>query len=411
MKLCKINCIINKKILSAKIICVLLITIKGGVNLNVGSISSDVIGIAALFFTINLAKRNAVVDVYKTKIYILASTITIIILSLEIMDIWGQSLQNVEHIWLYKLENVVGFLLTPVVPFVLLYLYNNDINNNKIFYSFPLLLNSVISIATYKTGWIFYFDQAAAYHRGSLFAIPIVIGFFYYILFMISILRNDSKYDRDDMLFLKYVFFMPVLGVSLQLQFIDFHIVWPSVALSLLLYYIFLRELQFKYDVISGIMNRKAFEREMEIYDNKDNVVAVVVLDLNDLKKINDSKGHHAGDKAILISATVLQESFEKIGKAYRIGGDEFCALCEGASEEDITKSLIKLEKLLLEVNNIHDIKIELAYGCAFYIKEEDNSIYETFKCADRRMYEHKAKLKGLYGRRVDDMKQASYNQ
>ncbi|KAF5040921.1 Diguanylate cyclase, GGDEF domain [anaerobic digester metagenome] len=364
-----------------------------------------------MFFTINLAKRNAVVDVYKTKIYILASTITIIILSLEIMDIWGQSLQNVEHIWLYKLENVVGFLLTPVVPFVLLYLYNNDINNNKIFYSFPLLLNSVISIATYKTGWIFYFDQAAAYHRGSLFAIPIVIGFFYYILFMISILRNDSKYDRDDMLFLKYVFFMPVLGVSLQLQFIDFHIVWPSVALSLLLYYIFLRELQFKYDVISGIMNRKAFEREMEIYDNKDNVVAVVVLDLNDLKQINDSKGHHAGDKAILISATVLQESFEKIGKAYRIGGDEFCALCEGASEEDVTESLIKLEKLLLEVNNIHDIKIELAYGCAFYIKEEDNSIYETFKCADRRMYEHKAKLKGLYGRRVDDMKRASYNQ
>jgi diguanylate cyclase (GGDEF)-like protein len=378
--------------------------------LNVGSIGSDVIGIAALFFTINLAKRNAVVDVYKTKIYVLASTITIILLSLEILDIWGQNIHNVEHIWLYKLENVMGFFLTPVVPFVLLLLYNNEINNNKVFYSFPLLLNSVISIATYKTEWIFYFDQAATYHRGSLFAIPIAVGFFYYILFMISILKNDSKYEKDDMLFLKYVFFMPVLGVSLQLYFVDFHIVWPSVALALLLYYIFLRELQFKYDVISGIMNRKAFEREMEIYDSSDNV-ALVVLDLNDLKKINDSKGHHAGDKAILISATILQASFEKIGKAYRIGGDEFCALCAGASEEDIAEALKRLETLLIEVNNIHDMKIELAYGCAFYMKEEDKSIYETFKYADRRMYEHKAKLKGLYGRRVDDVERASFNQ
>lgn len=378
--------------------------------MNVGSIGSDVIGIAALFFTINLAKRNPVVDVYKTKIYVLASTITIILLSLEILDIWGQSIQNTEHIWLYKLENVMGFFLTPFVPFVLLFLYNNEIKSNKVFCSFPLLLNSVISIATYKTGWIFYFDQAATYHRGSLFLIPIAVGFFYYIWLMISIMKNDSKYEKDDMLFLKYVFFMPVLGVSLQLYFVDFHIVWPSVALALLLYYIFLRELQFKYDVISGIMNRKAFESEMEVYDGSDNV-ALVVLDLNDLKKINDSKGHHAGDKAILISATVLQESFEKIGKAYRIGGDEFCALCAGASEIDIAESLIKLENLLSEVNNIHDMKIELAYGCAFYVKEEDKSIYETFKYADRRMYEHKAKLKGLYGRRADDMKLAPINQ
>lgn len=378
--------------------------------MNVGSIGSDVIGIAALFFTINLAKRNAVVDVYKTKIYVLASTITIMLLSLEILDIWGQSIQNTEHIWLYKLENVMGFFLTPLVPFVLLFLYNNEIKSNKVFCSFPLLLNSVISIATYKTGWIFYFDQAATYHRGSLFLIPIAVGFFYYTWLMISIMKNDSKYEKDDMLFLKYVFFMPVLGVSLQLYFVEFHIVWPSVALALLLYYIFLRELQFKYDVISGIMNRKAFESEMEIYDGRDNV-ALVVLDLNDLKKINDSKGHHAGDKAILISATVLQESFEKIGKAYRIGGDEFCALCAGASEADIAKSLKKLENLLIEVNNIHDMKIELAYGCAFYIKEEDKSIYETFKYADRRMYEHKAKLKGLYGRRADDMKLAPINQ
>lgn len=378
--------------------------------MNVGSIGSDVIGIAALFFTINLAKRNAVVDVYKTKIYVLASTITIMLLSLEILDIWGQSIQNTEHIWLYRLENVMGFFLTPLVPFVLLFLYNNEIKSNKVFCSFPLLLNSVISIATYKTGWIFYFDQAATYHRGSLFLIPIAVGFFYYTWLMISIMKNDSKYEKDDMLFLKYVFFMPVLGVSLQLYFVEFHIVWPSVALALLLYYIFLRELQFKYDVISGIMNRKAFESEMEIYNGRDNV-ALVVLDLNDLKKINDSKGHHAGDKAILISATVLQESFEKIGKAYRIGGDEFCALCAGASEADIAKSLKKLENLLIEVNNIHDMKIELAYGCAFYMKEEDKSIYETFKYADRRMYEHKAKLKGLYGRRADDMKLAPINQ
>ncbi|MGB4657726.1 MAG: hypothetical protein WBI07_00930, partial [Mobilitalea sp.] len=70
--------------------------------MNISSISTDLIGIVSLFFTINLAKRNDVIDKQKTKIYIFAAFVTISILFLEIFDTLFQISNNIEYIALYK---------------------------------------------------------------------------------------------------------------------------------------------------------------------------------------------------------------------------------------------------------------------------------------------------------------------
>jgi len=371
--------------------------------LNISSINTDLIGIASLVFTISLARRNTVIDSYKTKIYIIASSVTIAILALEIFDTLFQITNNIEFLEYYKIINIIGFLLSPLVPFLLLFLNDKKISSNKMLYSIPLFVNALISILSYKTGWAFYFNAQGQYTRGDLFFLSIAISALYYILLMISIIRNDSEYDKEDLRFLKYVFLLPITADILQIAYYGFCLVWASVALSLLLYYIFLRELQFKFDTTSGIKNRKAFEKEMEQYDkSKDNAV-IVVMDLNDLKKINDTKGHNAGDEAIHISGTVLHDSFSGVGKAFRIGGDEFCVICNNASRKMVDDSLLKLERLLNAENQKRDIKIDLAYGYEFYNKNENESIYDVFTKADKYMYEHKAKQKGFYGRRTDD--------
>jgi len=381
------------------------------IYLNISSISTDVIGIVALFFTISLARRNAVIDSYKTKIYILASLVTIFLLILEIIDISFDFSNSIEFLALYKVINVVGFSLAPMIPYLLLFLNVKKIFSKKRLYAIPLIINAFISIISYKTGWLFLFDAQGQYVRGNLFFLSIAISNFYYVLLFITIIRNDSEYDKEDLTFLNFVFLVPVLAVILQITFYGFHLIWASVALSLLLYYIFLRELQFNYDVTSGIKNRKAFEKEMEQCSKNQNNVALVVLDLNDLKKINDTKGHNAGDEAIFVSAAVLQESFYGVGKAYRIGGDEFCVICNNAAKEHIDNSLLKLEHLLNTVNQEREIKIVLAYGYEFYKKNNNESIYDVFSKADKLMYEHKAKLKGSYGRRMDDLTEWNCNE
>ena len=136
------------------------------------------------------------------------------------------------------------------------------------------------------------------------------------------------------------------------------------------------------------------------INKNKKNT-AVVVLDLNDLKRINDTMGHEEGDVIINKSAKILQESFKNVGITYRIGGDEFCVLCINSSMKQVEASLFKLQSLLDEYNNINDLKIVFAYGYHFYTGNEN--IFEVFEIADKKMYQHKAKIKGYYGRRRDD--------
>ena len=218
---------------------------------------------------------------------------------------------------------------------------------------------------------------------------------------LIDIFMNYSNYDKDDVQFLSAIFALPLIAIIIQISHPQYYLIWVTVALSQMLYYIFLRELQFKFDLTSGIKNRRAFIKKLYQLNRNGKNTALVVLDLNDLKKINDTNGHDKGDEAIYNAAQILQESFQEVGTPYRIGGDEFCVLCVNVTEKEVEDSLKKLVDLLEEYNSLNDIKITFAYGYDFYTDLKDG--FKVFEIADKKMYEHKAKIKGIYGRRRDD--------
>ncbi len=354
-----------------------------------------------LVSTINLSLRNFIVDRYKTKIFIIASSLTIVMLLLEIIETYIIDLKSTDYILLHKNIIILGFILSNCITYILLSLNDNGkFSKNKLLL-IPLIINIIINIATYRTGWIFYISSQGEYFRGDYFYVQLSINMFYYILMIIAIFMNDSGYDKEDIQFLSFIFALPTIAITIQIAFPEYYLIWVTTALSLMLYYIFLRELQFKFDLTSGIKNRRAFINKMLLLNKNKRNTAIVVLDLNDLKKINDSRGHDEGDEAIYKSAQILQESFKDIGTAYRIGGDEFCVLCVNSSKGQIEDALMKLLKLLEESNNRNDLKIAFAYGYDFYTGMQD--IFEVFEVADKKMYEHKAQIKGFYGRRRED--------
>lgn len=367
----------------------------------ISSITTQIIGIVMLGFTIVLSQRNFIIDRHKTKIFIIVSFLTIVLLIIEIIEYYLISLRSVEYIILYKLLMVLAFILTNTIVYISLSLNDSGRFSKNIFLAIPLIVNIIVNIATYWTSWIFYIDPQGQYHRGDYFFVQLSINMFYFILLIIAIFINDDDYDSDDIKFLSSIFVLPVIAIIIQINYPKYYLIWVTVAFSLMLYYIFLRELQFKYDLTSGIKNRRAFTNKMLQLNKGNKNAGIVVLDLNDLKKVNDSKGHHMGDEIIYRSAGILQESFENVGTAYRIGGDEFSVICVNSSEEQVEAALMKLVKLLEEYNNKNDFKIVFAYGYDFYTGNED--IFEVFKIADKKMYEHKAKIKGSYGRRRVD--------
>ena len=332
------------------------------------------------------------------------SVLTIVLLVLEILTVLIGLSNNTNLVIPHRIANVLGFALCPVVPFILSNCNNYEKNGLKNrFHAIPLYINAIMCIISYWTGWIFFVDDRNQYYRGNLFLIPMIISVFYFIRLLMDVKKSIFYNKNENNKFTILIFFLPMIGAILQITFKDILLIWGNMAISLVLYYILLRELQFRYDAQTGIKNRLAFEKEMEKYIKISKNAAIVVLDINYLKRINDKYGHKEGDEVIINAAKIIQKSFISIGDAFRIGGDEFCVICKETTKELVDAALIKLEELLTEINKERTIKIEMAYGYDFYRKSENESIYSIFSKADYAMYNHKANSKGLYGRRVTD--------
>lgn len=151
-------------------------------------------------------------------------------------------------------------------------------------------------------------------------------------------------------------------------------------------------------DELTGIRNKTAFiELEKAIQENLDSGMtylpfAFAVCDLNDLKKINDTKGHKAGDDYIRSSVKLLCEIF-KHSPVFRVGGDEFVVFLRG--EDYLSrKTLIKRLHEESVANRDRQDGPVIAAGLAEYIPEKDSDVSEVFDRADHKMYENKRALK-----------------
>ena len=121
----------------------------------------------------------------------------------------------------------------------------------------------------------------------------------------------------------------------------------------------------------------------------------VVTFDINELKGCNDRLGHRVGDKYIVDVAHRIEDLFEKYGKCYRIGGDEFCCIVEHENRCPIEKLVDKIEAHSWAYTNGDRVFVGgVACGYSVYEPATDVSIESARERADEYMYQHKSKIK-----------------
>ena len=142
-------------------------------------------------------------------------------------------------------------------------------------------------------------------------------------------------------------------------------------------------------DILTGIHNRRAFEKALDDFE-RNNVLplCIIVGDVNGLKAINDTLGHHEGDQVIKISATILSNCTAGAGIVARVGGDEFVILIpnynKNAAEELISN--IK-ETFTNNADELYGANIALGYAIKFDSNEKFTDIMAD---ADKQMYKNK---------------------
>ena len=164
-------------------------------------------------------------------------------------------------------------------------------------------------------------------------------------------------------------------------------------------------------DANTGIGNVAAFKSAFDDFESKKytyRYIGIVQFDVNNLKVINDSKGHEAGDLLIKTAANIINKSFGTIGTCYRTGGDEFVALFSGDHapiefEDAINKFNRAIDKFNANQDRPFDLRI--AHGVAYYQNDKTTNatLKEIHKIADERMYNNKRALKARYAKTPEE--------
>lgn len=160
-------------------------------------------------------------------------------------------------------------------------------------------------------------------------------------------------------------------------------------------------EKQANYDKLTGLPNRRLFFERLErliVESERDNTqFALLFIDLDGFKDINDNYGHEAGDEVLITVGQRIQKCIRKSDTAARMGGDEYSALIRGIKDKKAIRNVVqKIHKGLQEVMHIgdHGCYINSSIGIAIY--PENGMDSETLlRNADSIMYEVKRNGKG----------------
>ncbi len=150
---------------------------------------------------------------------------------------------------------------------------------------------------------------------------------------------------------------------------------------------------KYNVDQLTKLKNRNAFETDMENIDarGKAKDLAIVVIDIDNLKMVNDTRGHDMGDKYIVATSACLSKNAGENMVVYRIGGDEFIVVARGTNEKEVL-SYIKMCKAC-KFDLYEGADKELSFSCGYAMHSKNRaSIFDTYKEADVDMYKNKKK-------------------
>ena len=157
------------------------------------------------------------------------------------------------------------------------------------------------------------------------------------------------------------------------------------------------------YDSLTNLPNRRNFDRNLDLLFSRKNGAkrpfAIVLVDLNGLKRLNDTYGHALGDRALILTAEALAQAIGPGQMASRFGGDEFVLLDRGAADrksvEDFQDKIRRVVEREHPLDDGRKLRLRISIGSALF-PDDGTKAGDLFHMADTRMYREKQKRHAL---------------
>lgn len=288
------------------------------------------------------------------------------------------------EVWCRNILSGLCYSMRPALSLLLLSLL---IKKKKILFyiSLPAMLNATIAILSIWTGWIYSINiETNIWSGGPIWIINLIVGFFYLFLILVYSLLSfkDKNYEEGALVFI--IVIANIVGFLIDSESDGNILQYITEITGITFYYVYFQLQTLKRDPLTRLLNRQSFYADIDTFKGK--ISAVISIDMNNLKLINDENGHDAGDEALREVSRCFRESQYANSRVYRIGGDEFVILCFNMPKEKV-EQLVKTIRLTIS---------ETPYVCAlgYVFSEDDKSVDELLSEADKLMYSNKKFLK-----------------
>lgn len=284
----------------------------------------------------------------------------------------------------YRLLRVIlmaiRYTSTPVIIAQIVFTL---VKKQRWFIFIPAIALLVINVVSIFTGIVFSVDENNTFHRGPLGLLPFIFVGLYSVFLIYILIKRSNKHILEiiPILFLCFAF-----ASGLVLPFVfegDYSQIFCStIAVALYVYYVFSILQLTKKDSLTGLLNRQAYYAD--INRNPEDITALVSIDMNGLKKINDNLGHAAGDDALITISICFNRALKRRQSGFRIGGDEFVIICRKNTKGEVEQLVERIKSYVGETK----------YSCSVgycYSDDGSKSIDEMLKESDEMMYEDKA--------------------
>lgn len=339
----------------------------------------------AQMILVAIAWQSAYMDERKNKLYVIA----IIFNVLTLLGYAGRSVFNDgNHLLLNYAVNFDIYISASLLSYFILL---TSIKKNGIIYKLASVFEIFILLYIVTTPWThlaFYIDENGLYQRGTLYAV-MFIGHSFFILLWIGVLavtyRNVELKKRFYVLLLG---FLELIAVILEMLASDFKVIYVAAAFCLELYYVFMMEVEGRYDQMTGVYSKRFYYSEIDRLPQNSSYI-VFMLDANGLKHINDNMGHEYGDLVIKSVGHNAWDVMHSNAKIFRIGGDEFVGFSTSMEESDMPQYIAELNARLVEESKKLGFDVTTSVGYAVHNPWED--FQSTLHRADENMYQAKA--------------------
>lgn len=345
-------------------------------------IQSNFVGVAITLFLILFILTNNNFE-KRTNSLFLAAASSVLILIIE--EAWEAQLAlKTTYTPLRVLLSAIGYFLRPMVPYFLVMMVKSYTKVCFILLSIPMVFNTLVSFSSLFCGVSFGYTPNNEFVRGPLGYTPFLIAGFYIAVLLTLTIQECRNGGLMEAMIVSAIVLLAFLSTIMESIFHFQFIQNPSIATSITFYYLFLHSNRNNRDPLTGALTRRRFYLDAKKHHAM--LSAVISLDLNNLKTLNDQYGHIEGDKALIAVTSVIKRYTGTRVSLYRTGGDEFMILCYKMTEKDIKEIISKIQ------NDLEKTKYRCAIGYAL------NSYQMNFDSichiADNLMYENKRQMK-----------------